>query len=76
LCSVSLENNKCSKLFLRMNGKNLFVGLNDNYAEAKRVKEGAVISVKYSGTNIHGTLQFPKFYRERQDVKWNDLIKT
>jgi hypothetical protein len=40
------------------------------------VKEGAVITVKHLGTNVYGTLQFPKFYRERTDVKWEDLIKT
>jgi hypothetical protein len=60
----------------RPNGKNLFVGLSDNYTEAKKVKEGAVITVKHQGTNVYGTLQYPKFYRERIDVKWEDLIKT
>jgi hypothetical protein len=59
----------------RLNGKNIFVGLSDNYQEAKKVKEGSVITVKHSGTNAYGTLQFPKFYRERIDVKWEDLIK-
>jgi hypothetical protein len=59
-----------------MNGKTLFVGLSDNYEEAKKVKEGSVITVKHLGTNVYGTLQFPKFYRERPYVKWNDLIKT
>jgi hypothetical protein len=52
------------------------VGLSDNYNEAKKVQEGAVITVKHSGTNVYGTLQYPKFYRERTDVKWDDLIKT
>jgi hypothetical protein len=60
----------------RINGRNLFVGLSNNYKEAKTVKKGAVITVKHSGTNVYGTLQFPKFYRERNDVKWEDLIKT
>jgi hypothetical protein len=60
----------------RMNGKEIFVGLSDNYNEAKKVKEGAVITVKYLGRNVYGTLQYPKFYRERIDVKWEDLIKT
>jgi hypothetical protein len=58
-----------------MNGKKLFVGFSDNYVEAKSVKEGAVITVKHLGTNVYGTLQYPKFYRERTDVKWEDLIK-
>jgi hypothetical protein len=58
---------------IRVNGRKLFVGLSDNYKEAKKVKEEAVITVKHSGTNVYGTLQFPKFYRERTDVKWEDL---
>jgi hypothetical protein len=58
-----------------MDGKELFVGLNENYEEAKKVKEGAVITVKHLGTNVHGTLLYPKFYRERTDVKWEE-IKT
>jgi hypothetical protein len=59
-----------------MNGKKLFVGLSDNYEEARLVKNGSVITVNHLGTNVHGTLQYPKFYRERTDVKWEDLIKT
>ena len=59
----------------RINGKTIFVGLKDNL-EAKKLKEGSVITVKHSGTNVHGTLQYPKFYRERTDVTWEDLIKT
>lgn len=62
--------------FYRANGKNIFVGLSDNYEEAKKVKDGAVITVKHTGTNIYGTLQFPKFYRERTDVKWEELINA
>jgi uncharacterized protein (DUF427 family) len=54
----------------------LFVGLSGNYEEVKKVKEGAVITVKHQGTNVYGTLQYPKFYRERTDVKWDDLIKS
>jgi hypothetical protein len=60
----------------RINGKKLFVGLNENFDDAKKVKEESVITVKHSGMNVHGTLQYPKFYRERTDVEWNDLIKT
>ena len=56
-----------------MNGKELFVGLSDNYEEAKKVKPGSVITVKHQGTNIYGTLQYPKFYRERTDVKWEEI---
>ena len=59
-----------------MNGKKLFVGMNDNLSEAKKVKQGAVITVKHSGANVYGTLQYPKFYRERNDVNWDELIKT
>ena len=58
-----------------MNGKSIFVGLSDNYEEAKKVKEGDVITVKHQGTNTYGTLQYPKFYRVRKDVKWDQLIK-
>ena len=60
----------------RMNSKKLFVGLSDNYEEAKKVKKGDVITVKHQGVNMHGTLQFPKFYRVRTDVTWENLIKT
>lgn len=50
--------------------------ISENMEEAKKVKEGSVITVKYSGTNAHGKLQYPKFFRERIDVNWNDIIKT
>ena len=63
-------------ILCRINGKSIFVGLSNNYEEAKKLKKGSVITVKHSGTNVYGTLQYPKFYRERTDVKWNDLIKT
>jgi hypothetical protein len=59
-----------------MNGKNLFVNVTENSEDAKKVKAGAVITVKYTGTNMHGTLMYPQFYRERTDVIWNDIIKT
>jgi DNA ligase-1 len=62
--------------FGRVNGKPLFVGLSDNYQEAKKVKQGAVITVKHLGSNVYGTLQFPKFFRERTDITWNDIINT
>ena len=58
----------------RANGKTLFVKLVESTEEAKQVKEGSVITVKHMGTNVHGTMQFPQFYRERLDVKWSDLI--
>jgi hypothetical protein len=54
----------------------VFVPITENYDEAKKLKNGSVITVKHLGTNVYGTLQFPKFYRERQDAKWEDLIKT
>jgi hypothetical protein len=59
--------------FERANGKTLFVGLSDKYEEAKKVKKGSVITVKHLGTNKYGTLQYPKFYRERTDVKWDEI---
>ena len=57
-----------------MNGKHIFVGFGEKKREAQKVKEGAVISVKYSGVNAHGTLLQPAFMREREDLFWNDLI--
>ena len=60
----------------RLNGKTLFVKIVDNAEEAKQIKEGAVITVKHSGMNTYGTLLFPQFYRERLDVKWQDLNKS
>ena len=60
----------------RPNGKELFIGFNDNsLQEAKKLKEGSIITVKHLGTNVYGTLQFPKFYRERTDVTWEDVAK-
>ena len=54
----------------------MFVGIVDNFEAAKTIKTGTVITVKHLGTNVYGTLQYPKFYRERIDLKWQDLIKT
>ena len=62
--------------FTRLNGKPIIVGVSEKDEEAKKLKEGAVITVKYLGANIYGTLQYPKFYRERTDVKWDDLINS
>jgi uncharacterized protein (DUF427 family) len=64
-----------SFLIFRTNGKKLFVGITENHDEAKAIKEGDVITVKHSGTNVYETLQYPKFYRERKDVTWNELIQ-
>jgi hypothetical protein len=64
--------NICLLIMNRTNGKTLFVGINENFEAAKLVKEGSIITVKHLGTNAHGTLQFPKFYRERNDVLWNN----
>ena len=52
------------------------VSLKEFNEQAKKIKEGAVISVKYQGRNVYGTLQYPQFYRERNDVKWEDIIKN
>ncbi len=54
--------------FGRPNGKVIFVGLSDNAEEAKKIKVGAKITVKHLGENVYGTLQYPKFFRERLDV--------
>jgi hypothetical protein len=50
------------------------VQIAENFHEAKSVAEGSVITVKHLGVNVHGTLQFPKFYRERKDVTWNEVV--
>ena len=42
----------------------------------KNTKAGTILTVKHQGTNVYGTLQFPQFYRERLDVKWEDLINN
>ena len=62
--------------YYRTNGKEIFVPLDENYTEAKNIREGAVITLKHSGYNVYGKLQQPKFYRERTDVPWEELIKT
>ena len=62
---------------VRLNGKTLFVNIkNETQEEAKGIKTGSVITVKHSGVNVHGTLLYPQFYRERNDVKWADLVST
>ena len=76
---VYLANSKFPRIFLqfiffRINGKTLFVNISAA-DDVKKLKEGDVITVKHSGVNIYGTLQFPQFYRERLDVKWTDLNK-
>ena len=48
----------------------------ENLEEAKKLQEGNVITVKHLGVNAHGTLQFPQFYRERLDLKWENLINN
>ena len=44
------------------------MGISENYEEAKKIEVGAKITVKHSGENVYGTLQYPKFFRERLDV--------
>jgi hypothetical protein len=60
--------------FFRNNGKTVFVKIAENCEVAKSISEGNVITVKHHGTNAYGTLQFPKFYRERKDMVWNDVL--
>jgi hypothetical protein len=73
-------NSKNSRKFpinvFRINGKEIFVKLNETTEEAKRLKKGAVITVKHSGTNVYGTLQYPQYYRERVDVQWKEMNKV
>ena len=54
----------------------MFVNIYENYEEAKNAKKGTVITVKHLGVNTYGSLQYPKFFRERSDVKWEDLINN
>jgi DNA ligase-1 len=61
---------------LQTNDKKVFVSIYDNYEEAKKLKEGAIITIKHSGVNAYGLSLQPKFYRERTDVTWNDLINA
>ena len=65
-------------MLLRINGKNLFVNIlpRDQSLELKKMGPGSVITVKHLGTNIYGTLQYPQFYRQRNDVSWENLIKN
>ena len=58
-------------ILYRFNGKTIFVNINENFTEAKLIKQGSQITVKHSGVNIYGTLLYPKFYRERLDVHIN-----
>ncbi len=50
-----------------MNGDSIFVALTENLEEAKNVKPGDVVTVKYNGVNIYEKLQQPMFYRVRQE---------
>jgi hypothetical protein len=63
-------------IFGRINGRKLFVGLGENRSEAKGVKVGKVVTVKHMGLNVYGTMSHPQFYRERNDVTWEELIKN
>ncbi len=56
-----------------MNGNDIFVGILENYDEAKKIKVGSVITVKHSGVNTYGKLLFPRFFRERTEVKWDEI---
>jgi hypothetical protein len=47
----------------RKNKTKIFVGIAENKDEAKKVKDGATITVKYSGVNVQGTLLYPKFFK-------------
>ena len=60
-------------LLERHNGRRIFVSIAENMLEAKSIEKGVVVTVKHKGTNVHGTLQNPKFYRERKDFEWKDL---
>lgn len=42
--------------------------------EAKMSKENTVITVKYSGVNIHGKLIKPIYFRRKLDCNWSTLL--
>jgi hypothetical protein len=60
-------------LISRANGKQLHIPSSN---DAKGVKVGSVITIKHSGANMYGSLLYPKFYRLRTDVKWEDIINA
>ena len=58
-----------------MDNQSVFVNLtSENMEDAKKLKEGSVITVKYSGSNIHNKLIRPVFYRSRIDMTWKELV--
>ena len=40
----------------------------------KTIEVGDVITVKYSGVNSNGTINFPTFLNHRWDMSWEDLV--
>jgi hypothetical protein len=72
-CNVNSKKNekKLRTDHIRMNGDNVFVGITENLQEAKKLKRGDIVTVKYSGVNIYDKLMQPTFYRLREDdVNW------
>ena len=47
-----------------------------HFNEVKKLKEGDVVTVKYSGRNVYNKLIQPEFMRERLDMKWDDLVQN
>ena len=62
-------------ILFSLHGTSVFVKIIENSEDAKLVKPGDIITVKHSGVNVHGSLQYPQFYRRRLDIKWQDLNK-
>jgi tRNA splicing ligase len=58
-----------------MTGETLFVGVTENYGDAKSIKAEQVVTVKYSGINAYGKLIQPVFLRARHDATWEDLLE-
>ena len=59
-----------------MNGKTVVVKFsNADMNQLQRLRSGKGITVKYAGYNQNGTLLFPEFLRERDDVKWDNLLQ-
>ena len=78
MCSV--RNSKCfirccCNISKRSNGLKLFVPVtNEHLKESSTVKVKDVITVKYSGVNVHNKLIQPYFFRKRDDFVWKDFV--
>jgi hypothetical protein len=59
-----------------LNGERVFVkwaSKQDQFNFENSLERGKIITVKYQGTNIHGTLLNPIYMRIREDETWRNL---